>query len=86
MVLTFVHRMDEVKYAMVTKKKYVMPEIDRDAAGPGAAELIAFAEDLTQHANAVYEKVLELQAEVARLKKPGSAGRHGNEEAGNSAG
>ena len=69
MVLTFVDRMDEAKCSMVTKKKYVMPEVDRDAAGPGAAEFIAFAEDLTQHANAVYEKVLELQAEVARLKK-----------------
>ena len=54
---------------MATKKKYVMPEIDREEAGPQAAELIAFAEELTDHANAVYEKVLALQAEVARLKK-----------------
>ena len=54
---------------MVTKKKYVMPEIDREEAGPQAADLIAFAEELTDHANAVYEKVLALQAEVARLKK-----------------
>lgn len=46
-----------------------MPEIDREEAGPQAAELIAFAEELTDHANAVYEKVLALQAEVARLKK-----------------
>lgn len=54
---------------MVTEKKYVMPEIDQEEAGPPAAELIAFAEELTDHANAVYEKVLALQAEVARLKK-----------------
>ena len=54
---------------MVIKKKYVMPEIDREEAGPQAAELIAFAEELTDHANAVYENVLALQAEVARLKK-----------------
>jgi hypothetical protein len=54
---------------MATKKKYVMPEIDREEAGPQAADLIAFAEELTDHANAVYEKVLALQAEVARLKK-----------------
>lgn len=54
---------------MVTKKKYVMPEIDREEGGPQVAELIAFAEALTGHANAVYEEVLALQAEVARLKK-----------------
>lgn len=54
---------------MVTPKKYVMPEIDREEAGPQAAELIAFAEELTGHANAVYEKALALQAEVARLTK-----------------
>ena len=47
---------------MATKKKYVMPEIDREEAGPQAADLIAFAEELTDHANAVYEKVLALQA------------------------
>ena len=54
---------------MVTKKKYVMPEIDREEAGPQAAELIAFAEELTDHANAVYEKILALKAEIADLKK-----------------
>jgi hypothetical protein len=59
---------------MVIKKKYVMPEIDREEAGPQAAELIAFAEELTDHANAVYEQVLALKAELARLKK---AKKHG---------
>ena len=55
---------------MVTKKKYVMPEIDDLAqAGPQVAELIAFAEDLTDHANAVYEQVQALEAELTRLKK-----------------
>ena len=54
---------------MVAKKKYVMPEIDREEAGPQVAELIAFAEELTDDANAVYEKVLALKAELARLKK-----------------
>lgn len=54
---------------MVPKKKYVMPEINREEAGPGAAEFIAFAEDLTREANAVYEEVLALEAEVARLKQ-----------------
>lgn len=55
---------------MVTKKKYVMPEIDDLAqAGPQAAELIAFAEDLTDHANAVYEQAQALEAELTRLKK-----------------
>ena len=47
---------------MVTKKKYVMPEIDELAeAGPQVAELIAFAEDLTDRANAVYEQAQALQ-------------------------
>ena len=54
---------------MATTKKYVMPEIDREAAGPGAAEFIAFVEDLTRDANAVYEEVLALEAQIARLKK-----------------
>jgi len=59
---------------MAIKKKYVMPEIDREEAGPQAAELIAFAEELTDHANAVYEQVLALKAELARLKR---AKKHG---------
>jgi hypothetical protein len=59
---------------MVTRKKYVMPEIDREEAGPQVAGLIAFAEELTKEANAVYEKVLALKAEVARLKKAGKRG------------
>ncbi len=54
---------------MVSKKKYVMPEIDREEAGPGAAEFIAFVEELTRDANTAYEEVLALEAEVARLKK-----------------
>ena len=54
---------------MASKKKYVMPEIDREAAGLGAAEFIAFAEELTRDANAVYEEVQALDAEIARLKK-----------------
>ena len=55
---------------MVTKKKYVMPEIDDLAqAGPQVAELIAFAEELTDRANAVYEQAQALQAELTRLKK-----------------
>ena len=55
---------------MVTKKKYVMPEIDDLAqAGPQVAELIAFAEELTDHANAVYEQAQALEAELTRLKK-----------------
>lgn len=55
---------------MTTKKKYVMPEIgDLAEAGPQVAELIAFAEDLTDHANAVYEQAQALEAELARLKK-----------------
>lgn len=59
---------------MATKKKYVMPEIDREAAGPGVAEFIAFVEDLTHDANAIHEEVLALKAEVARLRK---AKKHG---------
>lgn len=51
-----------------------MPEIDREEAGPQVAELIAFAEELTEDANAVYEQVLALKAEVARLKKAGKRG------------
>ena len=55
---------------MASKKKYVMPEIDDLAeAGPQVAELIAFAEELTDHANAVYEQAQALQAELTRLKK-----------------
>lgn len=54
---------------MVSKKKYVMPESDLEGAGPQVAALIAFAEEVTDHANAVYEQVLALEAEVARLKK-----------------
>ena len=54
---------------MATEKKYVMPEIDREGAGPGAAEFIAFVEELTRDANAVYEEVQALEAEIARLKK-----------------
>ena len=55
---------------MVTKKKYVMPEIDGLAeAGPQVAELIAFTEELTDRANAVYEQAQALQAELTRLKK-----------------
>jgi hypothetical protein len=54
---------------MVTKRKYVMPEIDRESAGPGAAEFIAFVEELTRDANAAYEEVLALETEVARLRK-----------------
>ena len=55
---------------MATKKKNVMPEIgDLAGTGPQVAELIAFAEDLTDHANAVYEQAQALEAELARLKK-----------------
>lgn len=55
---------------MVTKKKYVMPEVgDLVEAGPQVLELIAFAEGLTDHANAVYEQAQALEAELARLKK-----------------
>ena len=54
---------------MTTKKKYVMPEIDREAAGPGAAEFIAFVEELTRDANAIYEEVQALEAELAQLRK-----------------
>lgn len=54
---------------MTTKKKYVMPEIDREGAGPQVAELIAFTEALTAHANAVFGQMQTLEAEVARLKK-----------------
>ena len=54
---------------MTTQKKYVMPEIDREAVGPGVAEFITYVEDLTRDANAVYEEVLALEAEIARLKK-----------------
>jgi hypothetical protein len=54
---------------MVPKKRYVMPEIDREDAGPGAAAFIAYAEELTREANAAYEEVLALEAEVARLKQ-----------------
>jgi hypothetical protein len=68
-VLTFAQRIGKAKCTMVSKKKYVMPEIDREEAGPQAAGLIAFVEELTDHANAVYEQAQALQAEVARLKK-----------------
>lgn len=55
---------------MVIKKKYVMPGIDDlKEAGPQVAELVAFAEDLTDQANAVYEQAQALEAELARLKK-----------------
>lgn len=55
---------------MVTKKKYVMPGIDDlKEAGPQVAELVAFVEDLTEHANAVYGQVQALEAELALLKK-----------------
>jgi hypothetical protein len=55
---------------MITKQRYVMPEIgDLAEAGPQMAELIAFAEDMTDHANAVYEQAQALEAELARLKK-----------------
>ena len=55
---------------MATKKKNVMPEIgDLAGTGPQVSELIAFAEDLTDHANAVYEQAQALEAELARLKK-----------------
>jgi regulator of replication initiation timing len=55
---------------MAIKKKYVMPEIDDLAeAGPQVAELIEFVEELTDHANAVYEQAQALQAELTRLKK-----------------
>lgn len=70
MVLTFTQRNIEAKCAMATKKKYVMPEIgDLAETGPQVAELIAFAEDLIDHANAVYEQAQALEAELARLKK-----------------
>ena len=55
---------------MITEKKYVMLEIgDLAEAEPKVAELIAFAEDLTDYANAVYEQAQALEAELARLKK-----------------
>ena len=48
----------------------MMPEIeDLAQAGPQVAELIAFAEELSGHANAVYEQAQALQAELTRLKK-----------------
>ena len=68
-VLTFAQLIGKAKCTMVTKKKYVMPEIDREEAGPQVTELIAFVEELTGHANAVYEQAQALQAELARLKK-----------------
>jgi hypothetical protein len=68
-VLTFVQRNDEAKCAMVIRKRYVMPEIDREEAGLGAAELIGFVEELTCEANTAYETRLALKAEVARLRK-----------------
>jgi hypothetical protein len=69
-MLTFTQRNVEAKCAMATKKKYVMPEIgDLAETGAQVAELIAFAEDLTDHANAVYEQAQALEAELARLKK-----------------
>jgi hypothetical protein len=55
---------------MATKKKYVMPAVDDlSEAGPEVAALIAFAEQLTDRANAVYEQAQALEAEVAQLKK-----------------
>ena len=55
---------------MTSKKRYVMPDTDElEGAGPQVAELIAFTAALTDHTNAVYEEVLALEAEVARLRK-----------------
>lgn len=55
---------------MATKKKYVMPAVDDLAkAGPEVAALIAFAEQLTNRANQVYEQTQALEAELAQLKK-----------------
>jgi hypothetical protein len=54
---------------MVTRKRYVMPELDLEGAGAQVAELVAFAEELTGEANEVVETVLELKAEIARLRK-----------------
>jgi len=68
-LLTFAQRKCEAKCTTLSKKKYVMPEIDREEAGPQVAGLIAFAEKMTDDANAAYEKVLALKAEVTRLKK-----------------
>lgn len=55
---------------MATKKKYVMAAVDGLAeAGPEVAALIAFTEQLTDRANAVYEQAQALEAELAQLKK-----------------
>jgi len=55
---------------MLSKKKFVMLETtELDSAGPQVAELVAFVEALTDSANAAYEQMLALEAEVARLRK-----------------
>jgi hypothetical protein len=69
LVLTFAQLNGEAKCTMVSKKKYVMPEINREEAGPQAAELIAFTEELTARANTVHEELLALRAELARVKR-----------------
>lgn len=68
-VLAFAQQIGKAKCTMVTKKKYVMPEIDLEGAGPQAAELIAFVKELVAHANVVCEQAQTLQAELVQLKK-----------------
>jgi hypothetical protein len=50
-------------------QKFTIPEIAREGLTPSELEVLAWAEKLAAIANGLQNEVVELEQEVARLKK-----------------
>jgi len=54
---------------MTLPQKFTIPEIAREGLTPSELEVLAWAEKLAAIANGLQNEVVELEQEVARLKK-----------------